>query len=374
MKVVIAGGGRVGGVLAERLAADKHAVTVIDRDPAVCKQLFEDLGVVTIHGDATDARSLEAAGIATAEIAAGVLGRDSDNLAFLMLARSQSPARLMVRMLDERYRNAYRMAGVRDLIAEAEVVVAKMATAIEFPQVLASLPLAGSADVILFELPLDARSTVTGKTVEEVANSEGFPKECLFIGLIDGSGKVHLPTGKSMLRAGHTAILVAHRQHLDAAVEILTAQPALGEAALGLVTSLRRIDFLSPLTNEEIADLARGIELRRKPAGETVFRKGDPGESFYLVLSGEITLGDTGQVLERVRSGGFFGEVSLLTGEPRSATAQAAIDSELAAIPRAEFRRVLMANPAMALEMSRILSQRLASAARQDRKKGLFRR
>jgi trk system potassium uptake protein TrkA len=245
-----------------------------------------------------------------------------------------------------------------------------MASAIEFPQVLASLPLAGS-DIILFELPLDARSTVTGKTIAEVANSQGFPKECLFIGLIDGQGKVQLPTGQTMLKAGHTAILVAHRQQLDAAVEILTAQPALGEAALGLVTSLRRIDFLSPLSNEEIADLARGIELKRKPAGDTVFRKGDPGESFYLVLSGEITLGDGSTVLERVRAGGFFGEVSLLTGEPRSTSATAATESELAAIPRAEFRRVLMANPAMALDMSRILSQRLAASAK-EKKRGLW--
>lgn len=371
MKVVIAGGGRVGSALAARLAADKHTVTVIDRDAVVCKQLFEDLGVVTVCGDATDARTLEAAGVVTAEIAAGVLARDPDNLAFAMLARSTSAARLMVRMLDDRYRNAYRMAGVRDLVPEAEVVVSKMASAIEFPQVLASLPLAGS-DIILFELPLDARSTVTGKTIADVAQSAGFPKECLFIGLIDGHGKVQLPNGDTVLKAGHTAILVAHRQHLNAAVEILTAQPALGEQALGLVTSLRRIDFLSPLSNEEIADLARGIELRRKQAGEVVFRKGDPGESFYIVLSGEISLGEGNHVLERVRAGGFFGEVSLLTGEPRSTSGIAATDSELVAIPRSEFRRVLMANPAMALDMSRILSQRLAAAAKTDKRKGFF--
>lgn len=371
MRVVIAGGGRVGAALAARLVQDKHNVTVIERDPVVCKQLFEELGVVTINGDATDARSLETAGIATAEIAAGVLAKDADNLAFGMLVRTSSPARLMVRMLDERYRNAYRMAGVRNLVNESEVVVSKMASAIEFPQVLASLPLAGSSDIILFELPLDARSTVTGKTIADVAKSEGFPAECLFIGLIDSKGKVLLPTAQSVLKAGDTAILVAHKQHLDAAVEILTAQPAMGEAAMGLVTSLRRIDFLSPLSNEELADLARGIQLLRKQTGDVIFRKGDPGESFYLVLSGEITLGDGSTVLERVRAGGFFGEVSLLTGEPRSTSAMSGVDSELAAIPRTEFRRVLMANPAMALDMSRILSQRLASAAK-ERKKGLF--
>lgn len=370
MRVVIAGGGRVGAALAARLVGDKHSVTVIDRDPTVCKNLFEDLGVVAICGDATDARTLEIAGVSTADIAAGVLARDPDNLAFGMLVRTSSPARLMVRMLDERYRNAYRMAGVRNVVAEAEIVVSNMASAIEFPQVLSSLPLAGS-DIIVFQLPLDARSTVTGKTIAEVARTPGFPSECLFIGLIDGRGGVSLPTAQSLLKAGDTAILVAHKQHLDAAVEILSAQPAMGEAALGLVTSLRRIDFLSPLSNEELADLARGLQLHRKQTGDVIFRKGDMGESFFLVLSGEISLGDGSTVLERVRAGGFFGEVSLLTGETRSTSAIAGTDSEVAAIPRTEFRRVLMANPAMALDMSRILGQRLASAAR-EKKKGLF--
>ena len=85
---------------------------------------------------------LESAGINGADIAAGVLARDAENLAFATLVRSMSRARVMVRMLDSRYRQAYRLAGVGELVEEAEVVVAKMTTAIDFPQVAGSLPLA----------------------------------------------------------------------------------------------------------------------------------------------------------------------------------------------------------------------------------------
>ncbi|MFY0581764.1 NAD-binding protein [Cystobacter fuscus] len=79
MKVVIAGGGRVGGALAARLVNEQHHVTVVDRDAATCHRLFEDIGVVTVCGDATDPRVLESTGIINADIAAGVLARDAEN-------------------------------------------------------------------------------------------------------------------------------------------------------------------------------------------------------------------------------------------------------------------------------------------------------
>ena len=60
--------------------------------------------------------------------------------------------------------------------------------------------------------------------------------------------------------------------------------------------------------------------------------------------------------------GGFFGELALLTGEPRMATAVTTTPCELAAVGRDDFRSVVMANPAVALEMSRILGQRLSRA------------
>ena len=81
-------------------------------------------------------------------------------------------------------------------------------------------------------------------------------------------------------------------------------------------------------------------------------------------------------MVEVVKPGGFFGEIALLTGEPRSTSAAAATPCELAAVGREDFRGVVMANPAMALEMSRILGQRLAKVAQQDnapqKRRGLF--
>jgi trk system potassium uptake protein TrkA len=94
-------------------------------------------------------------------------------------------------------------------------------------------------------------------------------------------------------------------------------------------------------------------------------------------VAGAVSLvAEGGRVLETVKAGGFFGEIALLTGEPRSTSAVAATDCELAAVGREDFRGVVMANPVMALEMSRILGQRLAKVAQQDKapakRRGLF--
>ncbi len=379
MKIVIAGGGRVGGALAAKLVADRHNVTVIDRDRELCDRLFEEIGVVTVAGDVSDMKVLERAGLRNADIAAGLLPRDADNLAFAMLARSVSNARVMVRMLDATYREAYRLAGVRDVLAEAELVVTKITTAIEFPELGGSLPLAGG-EVVLFDLPITLHARIAGRTVAQVRGDPDFPGDCVFVGIVAPGGHFELPTGHSLLRAGHTLVAVSRRDQLAGALAFLGAEPAERDDLLQrpVREALRKVDFLAPLSDAELGDLAREMTLVRKGAGEVLFREGEPGEEFFVVLSGEIALvGREGAAVQSVGPGGFFGEIALLTGDARSTGARAAHDSELLSIGREAFSRVMMSNPTIALEMSRILGQRLARATQslqEARPKGLFRR
>jgi trk system potassium uptake protein TrkA len=195
-----------------------------------------------------------------------------------------------------------------------------------------------------------------------VRSTPGFPRECVFIGVVDPQGRATLPEGSTLLRAGHTVIMVSRRSQLAAAVEFLSAEPVAG-AGTGsvLAATLRKVDFLAPLSDEELEAVARGAELVQRPAGTELFRQGEPGQTFYVVLSGEVQVKDSAaQLVATVKPGGFFGELALLTGEPRTATAVTATACELAAVGREDFRGVVMANPSVALEMSRILGERLS--------------
>jgi Trk K+ transport system NAD-binding subunit len=265
MRILIAGGGRVGGVLAAKLVGEQHQVTVVERDRAVCDRLFEEVErwwcAATRWIPRSSSRRNRGSGRRCA-----VLPRDADNLAFAMLVRARRRARTMVRMLDPSYRQAYLLAGVRDIIAEAEVVVAKMATAIDFPQIAGSLPLA-AGDAVLFELVIKPRAMVAGRTVAQVRGDPEFPKECVFIGFLDADGKIALPDGATALRPGHTAILVTRRSGLGQAVEVLTPRaggPGSCQAAGGRA---RAVDFLAPLDDAEIERIAQGIVVRTRARG-----------------------------------------------------------------------------------------------------------
>lgn len=110
--------------------------------------------------------------------------------------------------------------------------------------------------------------------------------------------------------------------------------------------ALSRVEIFSALDDGERAALARAATPSLYAAGERVVRQGEPGSSMFVVLKGEAAVVlDTGQEVARVGPGGFFGEMSLLTGAPRTATVKTVVDSELFEITADAFRQFVLANP-----------------------------
>ncbi len=126
----------------------------------------------------------------------------------------------------------------------------------------------------------------------------------------------------------------------DAAFEEMTADERLD--AIG------RVDIFASLDAEARSELAAGGRGLLFAQGEIVVRQGAAGESMFLVRSGEVkvTLDPGGEEVARIGPGGFFGEMSLLTGDPRTATVTATMDSRLMEIDAERFRRIALANPA----------------------------
>ena len=94
---------------------------------------------------------------------------------------------------------------------------------------------------------------------------------------------------------------------------------------------LTEVPFFSLLDEQERAALAERVDTVSKPAGTALFNYGDPGDSLYIVRAGEVEIffkNDTGEriVLETAGKGDFFGEISLLDGGPRTASARVTKD------------------------------------------------
>jgi CRP-like cAMP-binding protein len=143
--------------------------------------------------------------------------------------------------------------------------------------------------------------------------------------------------------------------------ELGTTDPELPER----VAALRRIDLFAALESPELELLARGLRKVRFAAGEPIIRQGEAGDSLFIIAEGDVivSLGQGGinQSVTTLGPGQFFGEMSLLTGEPRSATCSARTDVVAQVIDHATFRKLLAERPQVAEHLSTLLATRQAA-------------
>nr|WP_254639687.1 Crp/Fnr family transcriptional regulator [Cohnella sp. GbtcB17] len=109
---------------------------------------------------------------------------------------------------------------------------------------------------------------------------------------------------------------------------------------------MKHIPLFSSLAPEHIGLLADRMEKREKEAQTILFRENDPGDSFFIVLSGTVKIYRTSpegdeKILAVFNAGDSFGELSLIDGKPRSATAQTLDDTELVVMSREHFLDML---------------------------------
>lgn len=113
-----------------------------------------------------------------------------------------------------------------------------------------------------------------------------------------------------------------------------------------VLEDLSRVDLLRALPPEEVQAIVPYVERIRFSAGQQVFSQGDAGDALYLIDEGDAqVLLDHSRELARLGPGDSFGEIALLTGEPRSATVTALTDLTVWCILREEFERVTQASP-----------------------------
>jgi small-conductance mechanosensitive channel/CRP-like cAMP-binding protein len=123
---------------------------------------------------------------------------------------------------------------------------------------------------------------------------------------------------------------------------------------------LRTVNFLSVLDEERLSQLALEMKAHRFGRGERVIAEGAQGQTFYIVAVGEVSVQTGRDRLEvaRLRRGQYFGEMSLLTGEPRAATVCATVDAVLFEVDRPTFAQLFIANPDLAKQLSSLLADR----------------
>lgn len=134
--------------------------------------------------------------------------------------------------------------------------------------------------------------------------------------------------------------------------------------------NFRSIPIFSSLSREDIAKILGKMEERSFTAGATIFRQGDQGDAFYLIQSGAV------QVVVESGSGNsetvailgpqdWFGEMALMSGEPRSATIVAVKDAALWRLSREDWNDLIEKHPTWLMQFCATLSKRLSYVDRQ---------
>ena len=117
---------------------------------------------------------------------------------------------------------------------------------------------------------------------------------------------------------------------------------------------------MSQTTAFDFSLLARnGVAIQRFAAGDKIFVTEDDASVMYVVRSGRVNIMASGVVLETIGPGGLFGEMALIDGAPRSATAVAVEEAEVAPIDRNAFLFMVRQSPDFALEVMSVLAARI---------------
>ncbi|MCL2759957.1 MAG: GGDEF domain-containing protein [Treponema sp.] len=131
--------------------------------------------------------------------------------------------------------------------------------------------------------------------------------------------------------------------------------------SMALAASSKETPLFSGLSEEEFSIAAGALKPIHAKKDDPIFREGDTGEALFILLSGSLrafgTQSDgTQRWLFNIEPGGFFGEMSIIAHEPRSATICAAVDSVVMMLSAVDFYKIINDHPAVGYKILRAIS------------------
>ena len=130
---------------------------------------------------------------------------------------------------------------------------------------------------------------------------------------------------------------------------------------------LRKIDLFAHLTDRETDAILDAMHERAVARGGAIFHQHDAAGGLHLILTGSVKISRAGRdgrevIVAVLREGNFFGEMSLIDGQPRSASAYAAQAARLLVLDREHFQRHVLSQPRIVAKLLRELSKRIRAA------------
>jgi CRP-like cAMP-binding protein len=126
-----------------------------------------------------------------------------------------------------------------------------------------------------------------------------------------------------------------------------------------LSSMLNSFSIFQVLDDQSITDLMTYVKVKSYNVDETVIQKGDESKAVYMILTGQVEVRDNEKVIAYLGRGEIFGEMSMLTGNPVGATISVVEPAKVLSIRNEQFRHMLVQYPAIQMNITKILAQRL---------------
>ena len=215
MNIVIVGAGEVGHHLADILSRDRHAVAVVDPDPAKAKRMNESLDVQAILGDGTRVDVLMQAGASKADLAVAVSDNDHVNMLASVLAKSLGAKRVIMRLRDtarlEGYRYFYKQSLGFDVVLSTEDLAAEEILATVRERHALEVESFADGRVQLRRLRLREESELTDTPLAELR----LPRGVLVVAVARGD-RFFMPTGEDSLQVADHIYIIGEARDCDA--------------------------------------------------------------------------------------------------------------------------------------------------------------
>jgi len=220
MKIIVAGGGKVGFYLADGLRAHNR-VSLIEKDASRAAYIAEALpDVLTIRGDASMLSSLEDAGIRGADVLTAVTGKDEDNLVICQLAKRHfGVIRTVARVSNPKNAEVFRGLGVDTTVSGTSLIIhfveedlssADLRLVMQFRH----------GDMELVEIVLGENAPAVGRTVAELA----LPKDAVLVSILREDDAL-VVRGQTDLHEGDTVIALTRSKSAGRLREVLAGRP-----------------------------------------------------------------------------------------------------------------------------------------------------
>lgn len=240
MNVIIVGAGEVGRHAAAVLSAEGHNIVLLDRNPAVFKEVAEQLDIHTMVSSATDAERLTEAGVADCDLFFAATDNDETNLLSAAIANGLGADYIVARVHHSGYYQGRgldyaRHLGIDTLICPEHLTSHKMATKLRNPGALAVEDFA-RGQIQMQQLAVDNEGLATRLPLEKLAVGRG-----VRLVTVQRGGDVFLPTRDTVLRLGDKVVIVGEPKPIEKAISLIQKEKAsrfhvaiMGASAVGV--------------------------------------------------------------------------------------------------------------------------------------------